>query len=112
MRGVPQGGRLAWAIEYLYSRLDEAVIIEDMAAQVGMSRAVPHRRLDLVGDAQLFCQNRFFSSKLILTAVNWSADEQKDSQPANENGKSRQSEEPHHSCRHGLGTCCGGSDIF
>jgi hypothetical protein len=106
------GNEIARAIEYLSSRLDEAVTIEDMAAQVGMSRAVPHRRLDLVGDAQLFCQTRFFSSMLIQTAVNWSANEQKDPQPADENGKSRQSPEPHSSCRHGLGTCGGGSDIF
>ncbi len=38
------GNEIARPIEYLSSRLDEAVTIEDMAAQVGMSRAVFHRK--------------------------------------------------------------------
>ena len=38
------GNEIARAIEYLSSRLDEAVTIEEMAAQVGMSRAVFHRK--------------------------------------------------------------------
>ena len=38
------GNEIARAIEYLSSSLDEAVTIEDLAAQVGMSRAVFHRK--------------------------------------------------------------------
>ena len=43
-RAFGVGNEIARAIEYLSSRLDEAVTIEDMAAQVGMSRAVFHRK--------------------------------------------------------------------
>jgi AraC-like DNA-binding protein len=38
------GNEIARAIEYLSSHLDEAVTIEDLATQVGMSRAVFHRK--------------------------------------------------------------------
>jgi len=38
------GNEIARAIEYLSSRLEETITIEDMAAQVGMSRAVFHRK--------------------------------------------------------------------
>ena len=38
------GNEIAGAIEYLSSHLDEAITIEDMAAQVRMSRAVFHRK--------------------------------------------------------------------
>ena len=43
-RAFGVGNEIARVIEYLSSRLDEAVTIEDMAAQVGMSRAVFHRK--------------------------------------------------------------------
>ena len=43
-RAFGVGNEIARAIEYLSSSLDEAVTIEDMAAQVGMSRAVFHRK--------------------------------------------------------------------
>lgn len=43
-RAFGVGNEIARAIEYLSSHLDEAVTIEDMAAQVGMSRAVLHRK--------------------------------------------------------------------
>ena len=43
-RAFGVGNEIARAIEYLSSRLDEAVTIEDIAAQVGMSRAVFHRK--------------------------------------------------------------------
>ncbi len=43
-RAFGVGNEIARAIEYLSARLDEAVTIEDMAAQVGMSRAVFHRK--------------------------------------------------------------------
>jgi len=43
-RAFGVGNEIARAIEYLSTRLDEAVTIEDMAAQVGMSRAVFHRK--------------------------------------------------------------------
>lgn len=43
-RAFGVGNEIARVIEYLSSRLDEAVTIEDMAAQVGMSRAVLHRK--------------------------------------------------------------------
>lgn len=43
-RAFGVGNEIARAIEYMSSRLDEAVTIEDMAAQVGMSRAVFHRK--------------------------------------------------------------------
>ncbi|GAB5494799.1 MAG: AraC family transcriptional regulator [Phototrophicaceae bacterium] len=43
-RAFGVGNEIARAIEYLSSHLDEAVTIEDMAAQVGMSRAVFHRK--------------------------------------------------------------------
>jgi AraC-like DNA-binding protein len=38
------GNEIARAIEYLSSHLDEAVTIDDLATQVGMSRAVFHRK--------------------------------------------------------------------
>ncbi|WED22544.1 AraC family transcriptional regulator [Vibrio sp. JC009] len=38
------GNEIARAIEYLSTNLDKSVTIEDMAAQVGMSRAVLHRK--------------------------------------------------------------------
>ena len=38
------GNEIARAIKYLSSHLEESVTIEDIAAQVGMSRAVFHRR--------------------------------------------------------------------
>lgn len=38
------GNEIARSIEYLSTRLDEVVTIEDMAAQVGVSRAVLHRK--------------------------------------------------------------------
>lgn len=38
------GNEIAKAIEYFSSHLDEPVTIEDMASQVGMSRAVFHRK--------------------------------------------------------------------
>ncbi|MDC7224392.1 MAG: AraC family transcriptional regulator [Spirochaetales bacterium] len=43
-RAFGVGNEIARAIDYLSSRLDEAVTIEDMAAQAGMSRAVFHRK--------------------------------------------------------------------
>lgn len=43
-RAFGVGNEIARLIEYLSSRLDEAVTIEDMTAQVGMSRAVLHRK--------------------------------------------------------------------
>ena len=43
-RAFGVGNEIARSIEYLSSCLDEAVTIEDMAAQVGMSRAVFHRK--------------------------------------------------------------------
>lgn len=43
-RAFGVGNEIARVIEYLSSRLDEVVTIEDMAAQVGMSRAVFHRK--------------------------------------------------------------------
>lgn len=43
-RAYGVGNEIARAIEYLTSRLGEAVTIEELAAQVGMSRAVFHRK--------------------------------------------------------------------
>ncbi len=43
-RAFGVGNEIARAIEYLSSRLNEAVSIDDLAAQVGMSRAVLHRK--------------------------------------------------------------------
>ena len=43
-RAFGVGNEIARTIEYVSSRLGEAVSIEDMAAQVGMSRAVFHRK--------------------------------------------------------------------
>ncbi len=43
-RAFGVGNEIARAIEYMSSRLDKAVTIEDTAAQVGMSRAVFHRK--------------------------------------------------------------------
>lgn len=43
-RAFGVGNEIARAVEYLSSRLNETVTIEDMAAQVGMSRAVFHRK--------------------------------------------------------------------
>ena len=43
-RAFGVGNEIARAIEYVSSRLDEAVTIEDLATQVGMSRAVFHRK--------------------------------------------------------------------
>ena len=43
-RAFGVGNEIARAIEFLSSRLDETVTIEDMSAQVGMSRAVFHRK--------------------------------------------------------------------
>ena len=43
-RAFGVGNEIARTIEYLSSHLNEAVTIEDMAAQVGMSRAVFHRK--------------------------------------------------------------------
>ncbi len=43
-RAFGVGNEIARAIEFLSSRLDEPVTIEEMAAQVGMSRAVFHRK--------------------------------------------------------------------
>ncbi|MEM7116655.1 MAG: AraC family transcriptional regulator [Chloroflexota bacterium] len=43
-RAFGVGNEIARAIEYMSSRLEEAVTIEDIAAQVGMSRAVFHRK--------------------------------------------------------------------
>lgn len=43
-RAFGVGNEIARSIEYLSSRLSESVTIEDMAAQVGMSRAVLHRK--------------------------------------------------------------------
>ena len=43
-RAFGVGNEIARSIEYLSSRLSEAVTIDDMAAQVGMSRAVLHRK--------------------------------------------------------------------
>lgn len=43
-RAFGVGNEIARAIEYLSSRLDEPVTIDDMASQVGMSRAVFHRK--------------------------------------------------------------------
>ena len=43
-RAFGVGNEIARAIEYVSSRLNEAVTIDDMAAQVGMSRAVLHRK--------------------------------------------------------------------
>lgn len=43
-RAFGVGNEIARSIEYLSSRLNEVVTIEEMAAQVGMSRAVLHRK--------------------------------------------------------------------
>lgn len=43
-RAFGVGNEVARSIEYLSSRLDRTVTIEDMASQVGMSRAVFHRK--------------------------------------------------------------------
>lgn len=43
-RAFGVGNEIARAIDYLSSRLDEPVSIEDMAGRVGMSRAVFHRK--------------------------------------------------------------------
>lgn len=43
-RAFGVGNEIARAIEYASSRLDEAVTIDEMATQVGMSRAVFHRK--------------------------------------------------------------------
>lgn len=43
-RAYGVGNEIAKSIQYLSSHLDEAVTIDDMAAQVGMSRAVFHRK--------------------------------------------------------------------
>jgi len=43
-RAFGVGNEIARVIEHVSSHLDEAVTIEDMAAQVGMSRAVFHRK--------------------------------------------------------------------
>jgi AraC-like DNA-binding protein len=43
-RAFGVGNEIARAIEYMSSRLDEMVTIDDMASQVGMSRAVLHRK--------------------------------------------------------------------
>lgn len=43
-RAFGVGNEIARSIEYLSFHLDKAVTIEDMAAQVGMSRAVFHRK--------------------------------------------------------------------
>lgn len=43
-RAFGVGNEIARSIEYLTARLNEPVTIEDMAAQVGMSRAVFHRK--------------------------------------------------------------------
>lgn len=43
-RAFGVGNEIARVIEHVSSHLDKAVTIEDMAAQVGMSRAVFHRR--------------------------------------------------------------------
>ena len=43
-RAFGVGNEIARVIEHVSSRLDEAVTIDDMAAQVGMSRAVFHRK--------------------------------------------------------------------
>ncbi|MEO1644713.1 MAG: AraC family transcriptional regulator [Chloroflexota bacterium] len=43
-RAFGVGNEIARVIAYLSSHLDEAITIEDMAAQVGMSRAVLHRK--------------------------------------------------------------------
>ena len=43
-RAFGVGNEIARAIEYVSSRLDEAVTIEELAAHVGMSRAVFHRK--------------------------------------------------------------------
>lgn len=43
-RAFGVGNEIARTIDYLSSRLNESVTIDDMAAQVGMSRAVFHRR--------------------------------------------------------------------
>jgi len=43
-RAFGVGNEIARVIEYLSSHLDEAVTIEDMAVQVGMSRAALHRK--------------------------------------------------------------------
>lgn len=43
-RAFGVGNEIARSIKYLSSRLSESVTIEDLAAQVGMSRAVLHRK--------------------------------------------------------------------
>ena len=43
-RAFGVGNEIARSIEYLASHLDETITIEDMATQVGMSRAVFHRK--------------------------------------------------------------------
>lgn len=43
-RAFGVGNEIARAIEHVSSRLDETVTIDDLAAQVGMSRAVFHRK--------------------------------------------------------------------
>lgn len=43
-RAFGMGNEIAKTIEYVSSRLDESVSVDEMAAQVGMSRAVFHRK--------------------------------------------------------------------
>lgn len=57
---------VARAIEYLSSRLDSAVTIEEMAAQVGMSRAVFHRKFK---QATLMSPIQFLKSTRLNTAA-------------------------------------------
>ncbi|MGD1822666.1 MAG: AraC family transcriptional regulator [Pleomorphochaeta sp.] len=44
MKAFGVGNEIARSIEYLYSSLDKAISIEDMAEHIGMSRAVFHRK--------------------------------------------------------------------
>jgi AraC-like DNA-binding protein len=60
------GNEIARSIEYLSSRLDEPVTIEDMATQVGMSRAVLHRKFK---EATSMSPIQFIKSMRLNTAA-------------------------------------------
>ncbi|GAA6138044.1 AraC family transcriptional regulator [Arenicella sp. 4NH20-0111] len=65
-RAFGVGNEIARSIDYLSSRLDEVVTIEDMAAQVGMSRAVLHRKFK---EATTLSPIQFVKSMRLNTAA-------------------------------------------
>ncbi len=65
-RAFGVGNEIARSIDYLSSRLDEVVTIEDMAAQVGMSRAVLHRKFK---EATTLSPIQFIKSMRLNTAA-------------------------------------------